>query len=222
MSRIDNTPGNILIRHNDKWRGTYYLRYDLTFTTDRDLAGRFYLLKPGVTTILNGDRISINSGNRTLAISNNVVSLIDRTNITSEINEFIVTNRTNNTDPITYESPLFFITDKDRKMALKYSWKTEFIERGNGLSEAIIPSHPDLITSYYGETCETHVDVFQFYLERADSPIINLNSHRNTMTQTYPMKSTTKTISEYLDTYRGAVIIILLMIVLVLCVLASK
>lgn len=222
MSRVDNAPGNILIRHNDKWRGSYYLRDNLTFTADRYLAGRFYLLKGGDTTILNGDRISINSGNRTLAIGNNGVSLIDRNNIISESNEFIVTNRTNNTDPITYESPLFFITDKDLKMALKYSLRTEFIDRGNGLSEYIPPSYPELISSYYGETCETQVDVFQFYLERADSPITNLNSHRGTMAQTHPTKSITKTLSDYIDTYRGAIIIVLLMIVLILCILATK
>lgn len=218
MSHVDNTPGNILIRHNDKWRGNYYLKDDFTFTTNRNSAGRFYILKPGDTTIINGDRIGIHTGNRTLVIDdNNIVRLVDRDNIIRELHSFIVTNGTDNTDPITYESSIFVITDKDQKTALRYTRGINFIRNNNGTDDFKPHEHPNLVNGNYGGTSETHIDPFQFYLERADGPITNLNT-----ATTYVSKSSNKTVSDHLEDYRGAIMIVLLMIILILCLLASK
>ena len=52
MDQIDNILGNIILKHENKLRGNSYLKQDLTFTTDRSLASRFYLLKSGNSTII--------------------------------------------------------------------------------------------------------------------------------------------------------------------------
>lgn len=222
-----HTSGNILIKHNDKWRGDYYLTEDLTFTVDRSLAARFYLLKSGDTTILNGDRISINSGNRTLATSDSdTVRLIDRDHSQRLTTTFIVTNGTDNTDPISFETVIFLISDKDRKTALKYEWGMDLINptSDSSMSGAVSykpHDHPNLINGNYGDNSSINISSFGFLLERADSPITNLDSSR-TMLQVTQNKTLSKTPTEFLDGYKGAIMVILLMIVLILCLIASR
>lgn len=240
MSRVDNTLGNILIKHNDKWRGDYYLTEDLTFTVNKSQAGRFYLLKSGDTTILNGDRISIHSGSKTIVINNFSVSksnngitednpveiqLIDRDLSHNIVNSFIITNGTDNTDPITYETGIFLISDKIQKKALKYEWGMDLIGTPDdsiilGASNYKPHDHPTLINGDYGSSCESYIGNFQFLLERADGPITNLDINKNIMATT--AKSNSKTISDLFERYKSIVMVILLMVVLILCVLASR
>ena len=222
LSNIDNTLGNILIKHNDKWRGDYYLKPDLTFTIDKSQAGKFYILKAGDTTILNGDRVSINMGSRTLVVdSNGTLRLADREHLNREINTFVITNGTPNTDPITYESSLFFISDKNNNMALKYEWGMSLV------SEDMSTYHPrdcpNLINATYHNDGDTS-SAFQFAFERSDIPIT-----RSEIARTITISSPTnylpiqeKRYIDFIDDYKGVVMVILLMVILILCVLASK
>ncbi len=201
--------GNILIKHNDKWRGDYYLKEDLTFTTNKFDAARFYLLKSGDTTIINGDRISINCGNRVLTIVDNELRLIDRSH---NYNSFIITNGTDNTDPIIFETVLYFISDS--RNALKYEWGMDLIIPTDNSIEVSAAnyqphSHPHLSNYYYGETCTNNS--FEFILERSDTPIISREISRVTHANN---KSD--------EGYRGIIMIVLLMVILVLCFLLSK
>lgn len=222
MSHVDNALGNILIKHNDKWRGDYYLQDNLTFGVNRSQAARFYLLKPGDTTILNGDRISVHSGNRTLIINDsNTIRLVDRNLLYSGLNSFIITNGTENTDPVTYENIIFLISDTQTKTALKYDWRMDLIKDPSTLdtvnaSDYRPRNQPTLVNSNYGSTCESYSHTFQFLLEKADQPIIDIDESRVTVPDTL------KTASDLMDGYKGIIMIILLMIILLLCIAASK
>ena len=239
---IDNLK-KIFIKHNDKWRGDYYLTDDLTFTVDKSQAACFYLLKLGDTTIINGDRISINSGNRTLIIDDsNIIKLIDRQLLNREINSFIIINESDTTEPITYESSIFLISDINKKMALSYEWgmdlinvpreliSTRILDGNIGSSDTPINykphNSPHLINITYGNYPDQRspnilssrdylVSRFQFVLESADN--VNNIHTLNGIYQSKP--SSTKS---NLEGYKGAIMIILLMVVLILCILASK
>ena len=219
MSYVNDTLGNIYIKHNDKWRGDYYLKDDLTFTVDKTLAGRFYLLKSGDTTIINGDRISINTGNRTLSLLDSL-RLIDRDQNHNTITTFLITNGTDNTDPITFETPLYIISDKDSKTALKYEWGMDLIGPVNNnilLGAVNYKPHecPKLANSSYGDICPNYINTFEFYFEKADGPITNLDSPNAMVT-----KSVTR--NEFIEGYKGAIMVVLLMIVLILCIMIGK
>jgi hypothetical protein len=229
MLSVDNTFGNILLKHNDKWRGDYYLRDDLTFTVDRSLATRFYLLKSGDTTILNGDRISINSGNRTLSITDsNSLRLIDRDQSYHNTGTFLITNGTDNTDPITFETMIYLISNKDKKTALKYEWGLDLIgPQDNNIIPGTVTGavnykprgKPNLINGSYGDICDTYINTFEFLLEKADGPITNLDS---TQTNNSSSKHITVNKNEFFDSYKGALMIFLLMIILILCALVNR
>lgn len=221
MLCVDNTLGNILIKHNDKWRGDYYLKDDLTFTIDRSSATRFYLLKSGDTTIINGDRISINSGNRTLSITDsNSLRLVDREQSYRDTGTFLVTNGTDNTNSITFENVIYFISNKDDKKALKYEWGMELIVpiENNDIPDAVNykpHNQPSLINGSYGDTCVTYINTFEFVLEKADGPITNLDESRAS-------KQITVNKSEFFDGYKGSVMVFLLIVILILCAIVSK
>ena len=119
----------------------------------------------------------------------NIIKLIDREQVQREVNSFIITNGTENTDPISYESPIFFISDKSRKTALRYEWGMDLIDSAENSSPSEATNykprdHPNLINTTYGSTCEMHINSFQFFLERADSPIRNIESTRTATTYT--------------------------------------
>lgn len=221
MSHVDNALGNILIKHNDRWRGDYYLKDNLTFTTDKSAAARFYLLKPGDTTILNGDRITINSGNRTICLDNNHhIKLLDRDQHNRGVHSFIVTNGFDNTDPISYETKIYLISDKEQKRALKYEWGMDLISESvdSGVSTYMPRDFPSLINEYYGGTCEMHIDSYEFLLEKADAAITTVNTSRSSVT----IEESTPTGNRGLEGYKGAIMVVLLMIVLILCLIISK
>lgn len=221
MSSVDSMYiGTIFIKHYDRWRGDLYLKDNLTFISNKDQAGRFYILKQGDTTILNGDRISINIGNRTLIIdNNNIPRLIDRDQLGNEIKHprivytFIVSNGSDNTDPITYDSPISFISDKDDISALKYESHIQPINSQNyNIKPTNILTSSPINRSHHDSNFET----FQFILERSDIPII---SSSITKSKTSSLKNKS---SDVFDGYKGGIMIILLMVILVLCILINK
>lgn len=220
MAYVDNTLGNLLIKYHDRWRGDYYLKEDLTFGVNRVDAARFYLLKAGDTAILNGDRVSVHVGNRTLVIDDKV-KLVDRDTINPpSINSFILTNGTENTDPIVYDTPMFFISDKNNKMALKYEWGMELIVDPGSTSNYRPRSHPNLTNGSYN--ADISVNMFRFSLERADGPITNLEEARSITTTAVMTAGHPMTKSEFADGYRGAIMVVLLMIVLILCIFLNR
>src|SRR5437899_615902 len=101
MSHLEQNLGNILLKIRDKWQGDLYLTESLTFSAQRAQAASFYLLKSGDSTILNGDRISLNVGSRTLVVSNGMVRMIDRDQLQREVRTFIISNGSDSTEPIT-------------------------------------------------------------------------------------------------------------------------
>lgn len=210
--------GNLLIKHIDRWRGDYYLKDDLTFSPNRSEAARFYLLKSGDTTILNGDRVSINSGNRTLVLDEqNNCRLIDRDQHHRGVRTFVVSNNNDTTDPINYDQILFFISDKTTRTALKYEWSMDIIRPndGSGSSTYKPRNFPNLISGEYGTTHETELTPFQFQLERANDPITNLEDNRTL--------AVAKIRTENLfDKYKGAILLFFMLILLILCVMVSR
>lgn len=228
MSGIDTEVGNIIIRHTDKWRGKCYLKEDLTFTGNRAEAIRCYILKTGDTTILNGDRITINSGNRTIIIDNNgKLRFSDRDQLFNNVNSFIITNGTDHTDPISYEATLFFISDKDRKTALKYEWAVDgnnniLCNSNNDRDSNIKPgNYANLINAEYSN--HDNINGFQFVLERAEGPITNLNQQIKSGPQDDGSKiQYQKNSSELFDGRNGVILIILLVIILILCMIVTK
>lgn len=217
MDPVNNNLGNILIKHHDKFRGDYYLKDDLTFTTDRSLAAKFYLLRSGDSSILNGDRISINLGYRTLIIDDdNQVMLIDREHSYRNVNTVIITNGTDSTDPITFDSVVYLITDKKNKEALKYDWSLNLIDSNNSYNDITNykPKESPILTIFkYGGNSKVEISSFEFILERADGPITNLIQQNDRLEQRAPKS---------FEGYSGALLILLLMIVLVLCLIISN
>ena len=221
MTCIDNTLGNLLIKHNDKWRGDYYLKDDLKFTSNKEQAGRFYFLKSGDTTIINGDRISVNLASRTLIMGDDNIKLIDRNQFSNDINSVIITNGSDNTDPITYESCIFLISDKNIKTALKYEWGMDLIETGNNVTYQP-HNHPKLTNSNYHEAQD--INAFRFYLERADNAITKLTpaTMRSKDSPVTYQEAIYKNPVELLDGYKGIAMVVLLMIILILCIIITK
>lgn len=193
--------GNLLIKYHDKWRGAFYLKEDLTFTPDRNSGARFYLLKPGDTTIINGDRITINCGNKILVTNaSHEVKLLDRNLIQRESTTFIITDGSDNTDPINYETPLYFICDKDHILKHEWSWSQ------SNDTEYKPDKNPKLVNIEYTNTLDDQVG-FQLYLEKADHAITHKKAIKS---------------NDLFDNYKGQIIITLLMVILILCILISK
>jgi hypothetical protein len=212
MSQIENNLGNILIKHKDAYFKTvHYLTEYLTFTTDRDLAGRFYLLKAGDTTILNGDRIRINSGNRTLVINGEgETRMTDRDKIFHNNDTFIITNGTDATTPINYETPFYFISGRSDKIALHFHWGMEIL---NGASRNNI--QPVLNC----EKFDQHPSTLQFYLENVNQPQVGRSPPRPVVTAPRNVSGVS---NDKIDSRRGFIILLLLIIVLVLAIMVSN
>lgn len=224
---ISNHIGNVLIKHKDKWRGNYYLQDDLTFSPDKSRAGNFYILKQNDTTILNGDRISIHLGNRTLVVTNNGIKLVDRNESHNYNDSLVVTTGLDDTNPISYETELYFITSKTHKTALKYTWVMDLIvsiqDRADG-SNYRPRDRPNLTNDSYEineTTSEMNGNNLKFILEKTHQSNINSDTARST-TAIALATSTAQDTTGTLDSYKGVIMIVLLMIVLVLCMLISK
>ena len=186
--------GNTLIRYNDKWRGVCYLTDNLAFTVDKSKAGRFYLLKPSDTLILNGDRISINCGNRTLTVSDqNKVAMTDRELIARETSTFVITNGLDSTEAVTYDTPFFLLSGSSDDKGLCYI-------------------HPGFQTpSYLGNAVmnSESINTYTFFLERAD----------DTITNKVALNTSAKKQDE---SYRNAILVVSLFIILMLTIVLNK
>lgn len=207
---MDDNIGNLLIKHKFNSQ-IFYLCNDLNFTTKREIASKFYLLKSGDTSILNNDRININSGNKTLLItSDNNIKFMDRSNMKYDISTCIITTGSDNVLPITYETALFFLTDKLNNLALKFSPITN--QEFN--SDVSINENPKLLNSKFDIT--TDINDLQFYLEKYDDPIINIPQNK-TSNFSFLKKNL-----EFNENNRSILLLILLFIILFLCSMLNR
>jgi hypothetical protein len=199
MSHIDTNLGNIFVKYVDNYHQTHYLTENLTFTTNKDHACKFYILKYGNTNIVNGDHITINSGHKTLVIDKaNNIRLIDRDHTQQYKNSFIITNGSDNDEIISYETSVSFVTDNLEKYALKYHQNT--------ICNNDLQVYPELVNSgYISETPE----LFHFYLEKINLSITNR------------VKTEAKNTS-FLEDYKIGITVALLLVILVLLVLIQE
>lgn len=209
--------GNIIIKYNDNWRGNYYLKEDLTFTTDRSKSARFYLLKSGDTSILNGDRISLHVGSKTLVINTNgIPSLLDRNQISQEITTFIITNNVDGIESISYESNISLASDIANNKYLKFDWVRKlngdnYREDFESYPTSLIPQ----LTINQLSADEKNLERYIFLLERADNPISHSELSRPSITLPTPAPSKT-------DVYKGFMMITLLVVILILLVIINR
>lgn len=202
---------NILIKHHDKWRGDYYLTDKLIFTTNRTNAAFFSFNKRDNTSILNGDRISIHSGNKILIIDDSGnPALVTSDNIRSETDIFIITDNENNTEPVSYEKNIFIISDNFNKTALKYEWGMDITSDNSGY---LPKSNPTIINTSYDIIPNSSQFLFMF--ERGDIPITRT-------TQTNKVQVCHNNKLNIVDGYKGVAIIVLLMIILMLCIIINR
>jgi hypothetical protein len=227
MSHVSSIVGNIYIKHVDH-SSTYYLCEDLSFTLDKTHAAKFYILKHGTSTIVNGDRISLNLGNKCLAIdSDNIILFLDRNQLNGEIATYIITNGTENNDYITHDSPLFLITDvtathshdasvlpkisDTTRYALKYDWSFDV-----NMSPPVTRSR--LINANYATNPDPNV--YQFQFERTEP---GSDNHKSLMAKTYSAIDYIKHfVTTSLETYKGAIVVVILIIILILCIILGR
>lgn len=223
-----NELGNIIIKYNDEWRGNYYLRDDLFFTTDRSSACRFYFLKSSSNNsgmvrnfgeILNGDRITLHTGSSTICIDqDNNPKLTDRTNLSREINNFIIMNNDHNNNPISYELPILLASNSEENKFLKFEWIRK-INTDNYRED--FESYPtSLVPQLTNNTLSSddNIDQYKFILERASDPISQSELSRSSITGgTSLALSSLKS-----DTTKGFMMIALLLVILALCVLVNR
>lgn len=216
MTVIDGSFVRILIHHTDSWRGNYYVSEDMTFTSNVHEAVKCYLLKPGDTSILNGDRISINTGNKTLVVTpENEVKFMDRETITREISTYIITNGTDSVEPIAFDMPIFLIVDNNARTALRYKWSTDL------LTSQVTPSdQPNLIVDGYGEVAPA---VFELRLKNADTPNITQHAQRPDAQRPDAQRPDASLRQRLLsDEYKKAALLIILLIILIVSIVMSK
>lgn len=213
MTYVDNKLGDTLIKHHDAWNGDCYLQDDLTFTSDRSAAARFYILKSGNTRIQNGDMITINTGNKTLAVDRqrNIV-LRDRDQITNEEMSFILTDGSTSTAPISYDSALFILSDRRNRIGLKFEWEINSIDNPGAINH-----HPGQRPYLTNTSCLNMTDgtmgFYHFKLEKADGQ----RSSRNVVAAEAKSEPFSWT-----KGWSGAVLVVMLMIILVLSILVSR
>jgi hypothetical protein len=218
---ISHNPGTVFIKHIDSWHGTSYLKDDLTFTPHRDQASKFYLLKcddNGETEITNGDRVTINIGNRNLTIQESTLSFENRSNHSNHSNQgasFLIVNGTNDPGPITFNSPLFLISDKTTKQALKYIWNLDLNQiLDSGIKSFKQKNQAILSITSYDNIPERDINNFKFYLED--------NITTTTITTPTLKQSAPNNTPLFSDNYKGSIIIVTLLIILVICALIGK
>lgn len=234
MTPVDNNVGTTLIKHYDKWRGAYYLKDDLSFTPKRSQAALFYLLKSGDTEIINGDRISINCGNKVLTVSpDNTLRLIDRDQIHRQTKTFTLTNGTDDITPVTHESELYIVSDRTRKMALKYQWDME-----SSVGDITVPNHnvpnsvqdlstvgqwpapsPKLASTEIVPLEDPDIRLFLFSFEAAEKYTESTPDVQICAQEPSPIPSKWW---EWFESVKGPLFIVLLMVVLVLIILTTQ
>ncbi len=108
----------VIISHQNKWRGNYYLTRDLTFTTDifeaciwviaADDATKVITNESLVTLSTNGSWISIND-NGTIRLDNYNPYLFTIVDGTSDLRE------------LPMDTPVHFVSDKEKKTTLRWA-----------------------------------------------------------------------------------------------------
>jgi hypothetical protein len=184
-----------LIKHIDSWRGSYYLRADLTFTTNRSEASRFSIKSATIDTITNLDTVtiecdSIPSIGLTVTASGTVV-------LSSQPSSFYITNGTDTFDAILCETPLYFFTEAQQRKSLMYEWS---------LIDRYHPARKPHLT--IGEFAHDQ-PMYKFYLERADEPLLKVKE-KNSFSKIQP------------EAYRTALIIIVLLVILIVLMTISR
>ena len=212
-----------------------YLKEDLTLDDRREQAARFYLLKSTNATILNGDRISIHSGNRTLVLTpEGNLQLLPREHILDEQSTFLLTTGDENLDPIRYDSPVFFISNRKERTALKYEWGMELANPGSQPSIYRPRAHPHLINARYDNNVSPKF--FQFSLEQADVPPSNPEARdtsgqqitlsdpelKNSLIPDFTGGFATFSPKSTFEGHRGVIMVVLLLILLVLCAILNR
>jgi hypothetical protein len=209
MSRVEYALGNILIKHQDvQFKRTYYLTEELIFSSKREEAARFYFLKPGDTEVLNGDRISINCGNRTLIMMDDgTLRLVERDQIKNNVDSFIITDGTDSIMAIAYNKPFYLLKSKEESVILRFYWGMDLI------GQVYQPSaHPVLKIDDAHVINATEAPSLQFRLESTNGPMGRPRSNSITLES---QQSVT-------DSQRNILIITILMILLVLAILARN
>lgn len=121
--------GNIYIIHEHKTKGLLYLRKDLTFTTDSDLADKFYLLSKDNSTIANDDPVWIYTGNNLLSLSpRGTLSFVKIGDPESFITKF--TMSTSGSEYAEYDTPIVFSINKSENLSLKYDNQSNSLSFG--------------------------------------------------------------------------------------------
>ncbi len=189
--------GNLYIKYMDRWNGLYYLSENLEFIKDRSAACKFYILKTGNTTIINGDLITIHSGNKSLCIVDNTIRLINRNTIYN-ITYFTITDGSDHTNAITFDQPIYLISDKEKKMALRFE-------------SDLLNSPPVLSNASQLDANKKHT--YSFFLERSDTPIIHSSRYKH-VSRNNTIKSTDHRVT--------FIIVCLLLVILVLSVLLQS
>jgi len=167
---MDISMGNLLIKHIDKWKKTYYLKEDFTFTDNKNKAAKFYLLKGGDnTTIFNTDYINVNLNNKVLTIDeNNFVTLLEREHsFSSPFNtNILVTTGDESIDKIEYDQKVYFITNVEENYALKYDYSIPTI-LNKSRYQGKLTNYQGKLTNYqYKNTSHDDINSFQFMLEK--------------------------------------------------------
>lgn len=200
MTLVRGNKGHLHIKHYDPVSQPLYLTEDLTFSTDRSQAAKFYPLKSADTSIINGDRISLHTGSRTLVINQaGIPQLLDRTQIRNEVSTFVIMNGTNNTQAIECETNILFVGDRENMSALKY-----YLDHGR------IPHLS------YDEFDRSQKSMFQFAFEHASVPV---TQRKTVAPQDVPLSSR---LPSWLNWLSGPLVVILLIIILILSVLTTR
>jgi hypothetical protein len=129
-----------------------------------------------------------------------------------DISTLIITTGSDNVLPITYETPLFFLTDKLNNLALKFSPITN--QHFNIYSDVSINDTPKLLNSKFDIT--TDINDLQFYLEKYDEPIINIPQNKSTNLNFLKKQL------EFNENHKSIVLLILLFIILFLCSMLNR
>lgn len=223
-SALTNDVGTTVIKHHDKWRGDYYLRHDLTFTADKNLAARFYLLKAGDTSIINGDRISINCGNTVLVVDrDNRMRLMDRDQIYHETRTFIVTDGTDNVTPVTHDTLLYILSDRQRTLALKYHWSMEStVLTPNSPIDQWPATAPNLVNEEMVAPDDPDIRLFTFAFE-AVTDTVTVAPPSTQVCAEEPTDAVAKSKWwDWFESVRGPLFIVLLLVILVLIILTTQ
>lgn len=230
--------GNLIITFTDRYQSKFYLTTQLQFTKNLTEAGLFYLLKSDETPICSGDRVSINTSNKVLVITDDTkggatggpdakqkILLIDR-NIAHRYSttEFIIRDQKQSDQPIDFHSKLFFIIDEEQKLALRFYYSLSLGNEDNDI--------PILTYGSYDEGREIGIDIFQFsFLDaRTVTTIGGPGGYGGSAASGFTTASGGKlqqtedsaAVSRGLDNYKGILLIIILLVILAIFLMINE